>query len=74
MAIDGASRDLVERAEAGMFAEPGDPGSLAEKIRIYRNDRVLLRKHGENGYRFVRTHFDREKLAKEFLECIENHL
>ena len=74
MAIDGASRDLVERAEAGMFAEPGDPDDLAEKIRIYRNDRVLLRKHGENGYRFVRTHFDREKLAKEFLECIENHL
>lgn len=74
MAIDGVSRDLIERAEAGMFAEPGDPDELAEKIRIYRSDRALLLKHGENGYRFVRAHFDREQLAKEFLECIENHL
>lgn len=74
MAIDGVSRDLVEQAEAGMFAEPGDPEDLVEKIGLYMNDRALLHKHGENGYRFVRTHFDREKLAKEFLECIENQL
>lgn len=74
MAIDGVSRDLIERAEAGMFAEPGHPDDLAEKIRIYMNDRALLHSHGENGYRFVHKHFDREKLARKFLECIENQL
>lgn len=74
MAIDGVSRDLIEQAEAGMFAEPGNAADLAGKIGIYMNDQALLSKHGENGYRFVQTHFDREKLAKHFLECIENQL
>lgn len=37
-------------------------------------DRVLRARHGENGYRFVHQHFDREKLAKYFLEHIENQL
>jgi glycosyltransferase involved in cell wall biosynthesis len=74
MAIDGVSRDLVEQAEAGMFAEPENPADLAKRIEIYMKDRALLARHGENGYRFVRKHFDREKLAKNFLECIENQL
>ena len=74
MAIDGVSRDLIEQAGAGMFAEPGNPADLVEKIKIYLNDRELLSKHGENGYRFVHAHFDREKLAKNFLECIENQI
>lgn len=74
MAIDGVSRDLVEQANAGMFAEPENAVDLAGKIEIYMNDRTLLSKHGENGYRFVHTHFDREKLAKDFLECVENQL
>ena len=74
MVIDGVSRDLIEQASAGIFAEPENPDDLARKIRIYMDDRVLLHKQGENGYRFVYKHFDREKLAREFLECIENQL
>ncbi|SDG37335.1 Glycosyltransferase involved in cell wall bisynthesis [Dyadobacter soli] len=72
MAIDGVSRELIERAEAGMFAEPGNPADMAEKIRLYMNDPELLHKHGKNGYRFVHTHFNREELAKDFLKRIEN--
>ncbi|MGG7662169.1 glycosyltransferase family 4 protein [Dyadobacter sp. BHUBP1] len=74
MAIDGVSRDLVEQANAGIFAEPGNPADLARKIKIYMNDRELLGRHGENGYRFVHMHFDRKKLAEDFLKCIDNQL
>jgi len=74
MAIDGVSRELIERAEAGMFVEPENPADLAEKVRIYMDNPALLSKHGENGYQFVRRHFDRRKLAKDFLKCIENQL
>lgn len=74
MAIDGVSRELVEQAEAGMFTEPENSEELVKKIRIYMNDHELMAKHGKNGYRFVHAHFDREKLAKEFLERIESQL
>lgn len=74
MAIDGVSRNLIEQAEAGIFAEPGNAADLARKIKLYMEDRALLSRHGENGYRFVHMHFDRKKLAKSFLECIENQL
>ncbi|MBO9615855.1 MAG: glycosyltransferase family 4 protein [Dyadobacter sp.] len=74
MVIDGVSRDLVEQAKAGMFSEPGNPVELARKIRVYMENRALLSEHGDNGYQFVRVHFDRDKLAKRLLECIENQL
>lgn len=74
MVIDGVSRDLVEQARAGMFAEPENPADLARKVLIYMSDEALLRRHGENGYRFVHARFDRDKLAREFLKCIESQL
>ncbi len=73
MVIDGVSRNLVEQADAGMFAEPENAADLAEKIRIYMAAPSLLKKQGENGYRFVHTYFNREKLAEEFLQALENH-
>ncbi len=74
MAIDGVSRDLIQEANAGMFAEPGNPAELARKITVYMNAPALLRRHGENGYQFVHIYFDRDKLARKFLKCIENQL
>lgn len=70
MAIDGVSRTMIESAEAGMFVEPENPEDFALKVRVYMADRVLLREHGDNGYRFVKAHFDRDILAKEYLKAI----
>lgn len=72
MAIDGISKELIEHAAAGLFAEPENPADLAAKISIYMQNPLLAQTHGENGYRFVRSHFDREILAKNFLNALEN--
>jgi glycosyltransferase involved in cell wall biosynthesis len=68
MAIDGISRQLVEDAAAGIFVEPENPADFAARIRQYMNDPVRCGREGENGYHFAKTHFDREILAKKYLE------
>lgn len=70
MAIDGVSRALVETAEAGTYVEPENPADFAQKIRWYMENPDLLKKQGENGYRYAREHFDREKLALQYLGLI----
>jgi glycosyltransferase involved in cell wall biosynthesis len=68
MAIDGISRQLVEDAAAGIFVEPENPADFASRIRQYMDDPVRCQREGENGYHFAKTHFDREILAKKYLE------
>jgi glycosyltransferase involved in cell wall biosynthesis len=71
MAIDGISRELVETAESGLYVEPGNAEDFTEKIRFYLRNRTLAKKHGENGYTFVKKHFNRKDLALEYLEELE---
>jgi len=71
MAIDGVSRELVEKADAGMFVEPENPEDFAQKIRIYLNNPGLVKKQGENGYRYAKQYFDRSVLAKQYLSKIQ---
>jgi len=70
MAIDGVSRELVEKANAGIFVEPENPADFAQKIRFYISHPELLDTQGENGYKYAKENFDRNILAKKYL----NHL
>ena len=74
VAIDGVSRDLVQRANAGVFVEPENSQDLADKIRCYIRDRELAVRQGENGYVFAKQHFDREVLAKRYLSYLNEKL
>jgi len=66
MAIDGVSRELVETADAGIFVEPENAEDFAAKIRVYLDSPTLRAKHGNNGYQYAKTHFDRVALAKKY--------
>ena len=70
MVIDGVSRELVEKADAGIFVEPENPADFAQKIRFYLKKPEILKQQGKNGYCYVREHFDREKLALQYLALI----
>ncbi|MCE7062535.1 glycosyltransferase family 4 protein [Dyadobacter sp. CY343] len=70
LAIGGASRELVESANAGIFVEPENPQDLAEKIRYYMDNPSVAATQGMNGYLFAKKHFDREVLAKRYLTHI----
>lgn len=70
MVIDGISRELVENAGAGIFAQPGDPGDIADKVRIYLANPELVQSQGLQGYRYAREHFDRRRLADMYLDAL----
>lgn len=71
LVIDGVSRELVETARCGVFAEPERPDDIAAKVRMYLNDPGLLKEQGENGYRYAKEHFDRDTLAVNYLGYLD---
>ncbi len=70
MAIDGVSRGLVEAAGAGVYVEPENIGEYNRIIRLYLNDPARIVKEGESGYKFAKENFDREVLAKKYIDYI----
>jgi len=70
MAIDGVSRELVEKADAGVFVEPENPKDFEKKIRNYLNKPDQIRMQGMNGFNYAKNNFDRDVLAREYLEYL----
>lgn len=71
MAIDGVSRELVENAHCGIYVEPENAEEYDKKIRLYLNDEERLQKEGNNGYIYAKINFDRDLLAKKYLQEIK---
>jgi len=74
MAIDGVSRELVEDARAGSYIEPENISEFSNVIRSYLGDPERILTEGNNGYKYAKEHFDRQTLAKKFLDLIENNV
>ncbi|CAN5358302.1 glycosyltransferase family 4 protein [soil metagenome] len=74
MAIDGVSRKLVEDAHCGVYVEPENIDEYDIQIRKYLNDSKRLNEEGANGYNYARLHFDRDVLAKKYLEAIKEKI
>ena len=70
MAIDGVSRELIEKADAGVYVEPENPDDFRKKLLLYMNKPELIKHHGANGYRYAKANFDRSILAERYLREI----
>ena len=71
LAIDGVIRRVVEEADAGLFAQPGDPEAIAEAVRRLAADPALADKLGQAGRRCVEGDFDRRQLAAKMAGIME---
>ncbi|MCB0260289.1 MAG: glycosyltransferase family 4 protein [Phaeodactylibacter sp.] len=72
MAIDGVSRQLVEEAGCGLYVEPENPADFAAGVKQCLDMSEAERQRmGEAGYVYARTHFDRQKLAEQYLEQLK---
>lgn len=74
MVIDGVSRDLIEEADCGIFIEPENIKDFENKIRYYLHNQDELIRQGENGYEYAKKYFDREVLAKKYINNISEYL
>jgi glycosyltransferase involved in cell wall biosynthesis len=71
LGIDGVIRRVVEAAEAGIFAAPGDDEAIANAIlHLYRNQEAA-RLMGANGRAHVEAHFNRHKHSDDFQKLIK---
>ena len=70
LVIDGVSRDLIETAKCGIYAEPENiiANKSKEMSTLEKSD---LNQMGLNGYIYARENFDRVKLSKKYFEEIK---
>lgn len=71
LAIDGVIRGVVEAADAGLFAQPGDPAALARAVLALADDPEAARAMGCKGRRAIEQKFNREKLAEQLRLVLE---
>ena len=72
LGIDGAARELVERAGAGLYTEPEDPRALADALIRLHRDPALAAEMGRRGREFVVQDFDLRQLALRYLAELES--
>jgi len=70
--IDGVSRELVEEADCGLYAEPENPAEIAEKIRFCMDNPEKIKEQGNNGYHYAKEHFDRLILASRYMDQMQS--
>ena len=71
LAIDGVIREVVENANAGIFVQPGNPQALAQAILFLYKNPERAQQLGENGRNYVIKHYDRGKIAEQFIHLLE---
>jgi glycosyltransferase involved in cell wall biosynthesis len=70
LAIDGVIRDVVERANCGIFAQPGDSSALADAIRRLADDPKQSRAMGMQGRKYLEENFSRTAIGEKLLQVL----
>ena len=71
LSVDGEARSIVERAEGGRFVPPEDVAQMVDAIRAYATSPHEAAAAGQRAERYVRAHFDRARLAEDYLGILE---
>ncbi len=74
LGVDGQAREIMEKAQAGIFIEPGNANALVEALKRLRADASLRETLGSNGRRHIVEHFSREQTAATYIGVLERLL
>ena len=72
LVIDGVIRQVVEAADAGLFAQPGNPEALTMAILQMADDPARTLQMGANGREYIQQHFNRARLAETLMSLLED--
>ncbi len=70
--IDGVARELVEKAECGIFAEPENPEKIKDTVLLFYNNKNLRKMYGNRGRKFVEEQMNRKIMAEKYKELLKN--
>lgn len=71
LGVEGEARELfIDNGKGGIAFEPENEEALARAVLAYHADRSLLAQHGANGERYVRQHFDRERINDRLWQAL----
>jgi lipopolysaccharide/colanic/teichoic acid biosynthesis glycosyltransferase len=70
LAIDGVIRQVVEKAQGGIFVPPGNDAALADAVRHLRDYRQEAEAMGRRGREYVCQHFNRHTQAVDFEQLL----
>ncbi len=70
--IGGVAKELVERADAGLYSPPGDAEALGDAVVRYVDDPELRARQGRSGRRTVETEFRRADHGRALVELVES--
>ncbi len=71
LSIAGEAREVLERAQAGVYVPPEDPEEMARALRLLSLDREACREMGWRGRRFVEEHYSRQGQARQLVDLLE---
>lgn len=73
--IDGITRELIETAVCGIYAEPENTDALQNAVELFlQMNTNELESMGTSGYEYVQKYFDRNKLALKYLTIIQREM
>lgn len=70
LGVEGESAELVRESGGGVCIPPEDAKELAAQVLALYGDPLLRRKLGSSGRAYVLQHFDRAKLAGEYVQVL----
>ena len=69
-AVDGECRQIVKEAGSGVFVEPENVEEMATAIQKLSREPESLGAMGKQGREYVETFFNRDVLARQYLEVL----
>jgi glycosyltransferase involved in cell wall biosynthesis len=70
LSVDGEARAIVEASGGGVFTPPEDVEQMARAIAGFADDRARGVAMGERGRVYVSREFDRDALARRYLDVL----
>jgi glycosyltransferase involved in cell wall biosynthesis len=64
LGVEGEAREVMEKAQAGIYVEPENPFLLSAAILRLKDNPALRKEYGKNGRDFVIRNYDRRRLAE----------
>jgi glycosyltransferase involved in cell wall biosynthesis len=72
MGVAGEAYEIVNRAHAGIPMKPDSESDLVRIVELLADDRELARELSESGRRYVNEHYNRDRLAAQYLEILSH--